>query len=328
MNGDVDAGVTEADPTDASGIEVAVIGAGPAGLSATLNLVRARRRTLLIDSNRPRNAATFHSHGFITRDGISPVELRKLARQELEEYPHYEYHQALVTSVSVSGAEGGFRISTKGAGLSKDEYLAQTVVIATGLTEIQPELPTLRAFYGTSIQSCIECYGYTASGESIALIAGPATPADDLAERAVLLSRFSDDTIVFSNGTGEISDADARALTARGIRIDPRPLVDVAGDRTGLTGVMLADGETVPRTFAFVSPGWDPRLGFADPLGLELDASGLIVIDGAGRTSVAGVYAAGESSAPGAQQLIVAAGEGARVASRLNRDLLGLTAPR
>ena len=309
-------------------LEVAVIGAGPAGLSATLNLVRARRRTLLIDSNRPRNAATFHSHGFITRDGVSPVELRKLGRQELEEYPHYEYHQALVTSIdAVSGtADGAFRISTKGPGLRKDEYLVDSVVIASGLTEVQPDLPTLRAFYGTSIQSCVECYGYTASDQAIALIAGPAVAdgTDDLAEHAVLLSRFSDDVIVFTNGTGYISTTDAHALTSRGIRIDHRPLTDVVGDRSGLTAILLADGETVPRTFAFVRPGWDPKLQFTAGLGLELDAAGLIVVDASGRTSVAGVYAAGESSAPGAQQLIVAAGEGARVAARLNRDLLGL----
>ena len=305
-------------------IEVAVIGAGPAGLSATLNLVRARRRTLLIDSNRPRNAATFHSHGFITRDGVSPVELRKLGRQELDEYPHYEYHQALVSTVEP--AEGGFRIVTKGPGLEKNVYLAQTVVIATGLTEIHPDLPTLRAFYGTSIQSCIECYGYTASDQSIALIAGPeaADGTDGLAECAVLLSRYSDDVIVFTNTTGHISESDAHALESRGIRIDPRPVADVAGDRTGLTGVVLESGETVPRTFAFVRPGWDPKLQFAAALGLDVDASGLIVTDGSGHSSVAGVYAAGESSSPGAQQLIVAAGEGARVAARLNRDLLGL----
>lgn len=310
-------------------LEVAVIGAGPAGLSATLNLVRARRRTLLIDSNRPRNAATFHSHGFITRDGVSPVVLRKLGRQELEEYPHYEYHQALVTSIDAVSdtANGAFRVSTKGPGLQKDEYLVDSVVIASGLTEIQPDLPTLRAFYGTSIQSCVECYGYTASDQAIALIAGPAVAdgTDDLADHAVLLSRFSDDVIVFTNGTGHISSADTDALTSRGIRIDHRPLADVVGDRSGLTGIVLADGETVPRTFAFVRPGWDPKLQFTAGLGLELDAAGLIVVDASGRTSVTGVYAAGESSAPGAQQLIVAAGEGARVAARLNRDLLGLT---
>ena len=65
------------EPVEGRRVDVVVIGAGPAGLSAALNLARARRTVHVIDSNRPRNAATFASHGFVTRDGISPLEDRK-----------------------------------------------------------------------------------------------------------------------------------------------------------------------------------------------------------------------------------------------------------
>lgn len=296
-------------------VDVAIVGAGPAGLSAALNLVRARRRTVLLDGNRPRNAATFHSHGFITRDGVSPLELRKLARKELEEYPNYEYHQTMVKSIATS--VDGFVVTTK-TGLQTQEYRARTIVIATGVAEVMPALPTLRAFYGTSIHSCIECDGYEEQGKPIAVIG----ETDDLAERALLLSQWSDDIIVFTNGIGTVSDTDAAALASRGIRVDRRPLGDVAGDQSGLTGIVTADGETIPRTAAFVRPVYEPRLDYVDQLGLDTDDHGFLIVDPGGRTSVPGVYAAGDSTVPGPRQLIVSAGQGAVVASALNTDLV------
>jgi thioredoxin reductase len=295
--------------------DVAVLGAGPAGLSAALNLVRARRRTIVLDSNRPRNAATFHSHGFITRDGVSPLELRRLAREELEEYPHYEFHQTVVRSVLRS--ENDFVVSTKGPGFGTHQYRARTIVIATGVAEIMPDLPTLRAFYGTSIHSCIECDGYEERDEPIAVLG----ETDDLAERALLLAQWSDDIIVFTNGIGVVDETDAAALAEHGIRVDRRPLVDVAGDQNGLTGLVTAMGETVPRRAAFVRPVYEPKLEFADGLGLARDEAGYLLVDAEGRASVPGVYAAGDSAAPGPRQLIVAAGQGARAASALNGDL-------
>jgi len=112
--------------------DVVVIGAGPAGLSAALNLVRARRRTLVLDSSRPRNAATLMSHGFLTRDGISPLELRKLGQVEVEAYDEGEFQLAVVQSAEP--AEGGFTIRAKGVRRAPDRVVHATrILIATGL---------------------------------------------------------------------------------------------------------------------------------------------------------------------------------------------------
>jgi thioredoxin reductase len=296
---------------DVAVTDVVVVGAGPAGLSAALNLVRARRSTLVLDSNRPRNAATFASHGFVSRDGISPLELRRLGREELEAYPEASFAKAVVSAVTA--VDGGFEVA-----YGENRVTTRTVVISTGLTEKFPPLPSLRTFYGTTIHSCVECDAYEYADTPIALIG----ETDDLAERALLLSQWSRDLIVFTNGRGSVSDADEARLGERGIRVDRREITDVSGDRTGLTGVTLADGETVPRVAAFVRPIYLPNLGYAEGLGLELDADGYLVVDAGGRTNVPGVYAAGDSTAPGPQQLIVAAGAGARVAAVLSRDLL------
>lgn len=289
--------------------DAVIVGAGPAGLSAALNLARARRRVLVLDSNRPRNSATFHAHGFLSRDGISPLELRRLGREELEAYPEASYERSVVSSI-----EPGFAVAHTGGVAS-----ARAVIIATGLRELPPALPSLRQFYGTSAHSCMECDGYEYADRPIALVG----ESDDLAERALLLSQWSRDLVVFTNGADVVDAASEARLAERGARVERRAVRDVAGDRSGITGVVLADGEVVPRAGVFIRPDYEAVLDFADPLGLARDAHGLIVTDPDGRASAPGVYAMGDVTPPGPQQLIVAAGMGARVASALNRDLLG-----
>jgi thioredoxin reductase len=292
--------------------DAVVIGAGPAGLSAALNLARARRTVLVLDSNRPRNSATFHAHGFLSRDGISPLELRRLGQAELEAYPEAVYERGLVSGVEPVET-GGFTVS-----YATTSVHTRTVILATGLRELPPKLPSLRAFYGTSIHSCMECDGYEYADRPIALIGD----TDDLAERALLLSQWSRDLVVFTNGVGTVTEPEEALLAGLGIRVDRREVADVAGDRSGVTGVTLADGETVPRTGVFIRPRYEPAVDFAAGLALATDAEGLVTVDADGRASVPGVYAIGDVTPPGPQQLIVAAGSGARVAATLNRDLL------
>jgi len=296
--------------------DVAVIGGGPAGLSAALNLVRARRRVVLIDSNRPRNSATLLSHGYLTRDGISPLELRKLGRDEFLGYEGAEHRQTLATNVVP--VDGGFEISCAFRG-QESSALAGTVLVTTGLSETLPEIAQLRAFYGTYVHSCIECDGYDKRDQPLALIG----EHPDLVDRALLLSQWTDDLIVFTHGSDVVTSADEAALAARGITVDRRRVTSIDGDRDGMRGVVLEDGTVVPRAGGFVRPEWSAALDYVSATGADLDGDGLLVVDGHGRTSVPGLYAAGESTAPGPQQLIVAAGDGARVAAVINRDLIG-----
>ncbi|RFA22849.1 hypothetical protein B7R25_03655 [Subtercola boreus] len=338
----------EPDPRDV--FDVVIIGAGPAGLSAGLNLVRARRRVLMLDSNRPRHSATLVSHGFLTRDGVSPLELRQLGRAEFERYPEATFHQALVTAIDrvdepAPGVGAGvgadadadadtragaappprtsplFVVRSKGIRGSGDRIAtARSVLIATGLTETLPALPSIRTYYGTDLHSCVECDGYNKSDAPLALIG----ETDDLAERALLITQWSNDLIVFTNGVAELSEQEESALDARGIGVERRPIADIEGDREGMSGVSLEDGTVILRSGGFIRPKWTPALDYGALLGVQTDDDDLLVTDASGRTTVPGVFAAGDSTPPGAQQLVVAAGDGARVASTINRHLIGL----
>ncbi|PRI11826.1 NAD(P)/FAD-dependent oxidoreductase [Leucobacter massiliensis] len=310
-------------------IGVAVIGGGPAGLSAGLQLVRANRRIAILDSNRPRHSATLRSHGFLTRDGAPPLELRRLGREEFESYPSAIYAQAVVREVVPLAPEEaraagfpdgiGFRVRGTGIRGSADaEFTARRVLIAAGLTEELPALPMIRAYYGTALHSCVECDGFEKSAAPLALIG----ETSDVFARALLISRFSSDLIVFTNGADTVTPEQERQLASIGIRVERRPIDDIVGDRAEMTGVRLADGEVIPRVGGFVRPRWHAPVEFLGELGIERDGWGLVVVDERGETSIRGVYAVGDIVPPGPQQLIIAAGEGARVAAKLNMDMI------
>jgi thioredoxin reductase len=305
--------------SDAGSYEVVVIGGGPAGLSTALNLARARRHVLVVDGNRPRHSATLIARGFLTRDGIPPLELRRMGREEVDAYQNASVVFAQVTAVTVEA--DGFRVTGRGVrgGVDVDVF-AETVVIATGVTETMPGVPSIRAYYGTQLHSCVECDGYEKAGEPLAFIGETA----DVAERALLLTQWTDDLVVFTNGADVVSADEERALASLGVRLERRPIDDIEGDKGAMTGIRLTDGTVIERAGGFIRPVWTPALAFADGLDLERDSDGYLVTDAQGRTSLPGVYAAGETTAPGPQQLIVAAGSGAVVAAAVNRDLIGV----
>ncbi|UOQ58324.1 NAD(P)/FAD-dependent oxidoreductase [Leucobacter allii] len=310
-------------------VGVAIIGGGPAGLSAGLQLVRANRRIAILDSNRPRHSATLRSHGFLTRDGISPLELRRLGREEFEAYPSAITAQAVVREVLPLAAEEalavgfpdgiGFRVRATGIrGAADETFVARRVLLAAGLTEELPALPMIRAYYGTALHSCVECDGFEKSDEPLALI-GETT---DVFSRALLISRFSSDLIVFTNGADTIRAEQEAQLAGIGVRVERRAIDDIVGEKAEMTGVRLADGEVIPRVGGFVRPRWHAPVEFLGELPIARDAWGLVSVDARGESSIRGVYAVGDIVPPGPQQLIIAAGNGARVAAKLNLDMI------
>ncbi len=310
-------------------VGVAIIGGGPAGLSAGLNLVRANRRIAIIDSNRPRHSATLQSHGFLTRDGAPPLELRRLGREEFEAYPTATFAQAIVHEVTPLSTDEaiatgfpdgiGFRVLGNGVrGSANVEFFARRVLITAGLTEELPPFPMIRAFYGTALHSCVECDGFEKTDKPLALI-GETT---DVFARALLISRFSTDLIVFTNGADTIRAEQEQQLESIGIRVERRPIDDIVGERAEMTGVRLADGTVIPRVGGFVRPRWHAPVEFLGEQPIERDDWGLVKVSERGETSIRGIYAVGDIVPPGPQQLIIAAGGGARVAAKLNMDLI------
>jgi len=311
-------------------VDVLIVGGGPAGLSAALNLARARASVLVVDTGRPRNAATLRSHGFLTRDGISPLELRKLARAEIAAYPTVRVlDRTNVTSLSLidgptaADAADGIRFAaTLQSHRSGDPIVvsARSALIATGLRETLPAIPSLRAYYGMTLFSCAACDAWELQDRPLALIGE--TP--DLPSRARLIARWTDDLTVFTNGADVVDTVEEAELAASGIVVERRRIDDLEGDRGAVSSVRLQDGTRIEIAGGFVRPHWDPALDFVAQLEVDRDRDGHLLVDRSGRTSIPGLYGAGDAAAPGPQQLIVAAGQGARAAAVLIHDLVGV----
>jgi thioredoxin reductase len=287
--------------------DVVVIGGGAAGLSAALVLGRARRRVAVVDGGEPRNAPAAHMQGFLSRDGMPPVELLAAGRDEAAGYG-VEFISGHVRRI-----EPGFSITLADGKRAE----ARRILIATGAVDEFPPIPGLRERWGKDFLHCPYCHGWEVRNEPLGVLATSTASV----EHAQLIRQWSDDLVFFSH-TYALTDAEREQLEAQGIRIvggEVRGLV-VEDDR--LEGVVVGDGRIVERAALFVRPEIRPRVdGLLEHLHCAVDDLGFIRVDGAGRTSVSGVWAAGNAANPRAQ-VITAAGEGSAAAISINADLV------
>jgi thioredoxin reductase len=286
--------------------DVVVVGGGAAGLSAALVLGRARRRVAVVDGGNPRNAPAAHMHGFLSRDGMPPAELLAAGRSEAADYG------VVFVSGDVVSVEPGFS-TTLADGTSLD---SRRLLIATGATDELPPLHGVGERWGKDVLHCPYCHGWEVRDQPLGVLG---TGAGSV-EHAQLIRQWSDDLIFFTHAH-DLTEVERGQLEARGIRVVDGEVQRLVVEDDRLRGVVLGDGRTVERSALFIRPDLRPRHDFLEHLGCETDELGFLRVDTAGRTSVPGVWAAGNAADPRAQ-VITAAGEGSAAAISINADLV------
>ncbi|MFC9262919.1 NAD(P)/FAD-dependent oxidoreductase [Streptomyces hydrogenans] len=298
---------------DENAYEVVVIGGGAAGLSAGLILGRSRRRTLVVDAGEPRNAPSAHMQGYLSRDGMSPAEFLAAGRRELQEYG-VEVRPGEVTEAAADG-EGFVLGLADGTSLT-----ARRLVVATGLVDELPEIEGLAERWGRDVLHCPYCHGWEVRDRAFGVIAGATMPA----HQALMVSHWSPDVTLFLNGA-EVTEEDVRLLAAAGVTTVEGAVEAVVTEDDRLTGVRLADGRTVGREVVFAAATrLVTRDGVLRRLGAELYETpfgSFVKVDDTGRTSVPGVWAAGNVTGP-TEQVVNAAGAGYRAGTVINAELL------
>jgi thioredoxin reductase len=287
--------------------DVVVVGGGAAGLSAALVLGRARRRVAVIDAGEPRNAPAAQMQGFLSRDGMPPGELLAAARAEI-----LGYGVEIINDRVVEITEG-FTLS-----LAESRPLtARRLLLATGAVDMLPEIPGARERWGRDFLHCPYCHGWEVRDQPIGVIGtGP-----DSVDHAHLLRQWSDDVMFFTH-IYPVSATERAVLDARGIQVIDGQIAELSIVNDRFDAVRLSDGGSIPRAALFIRPALQARDDSRImSLGFEVDESGFAKVDATGRTTVSGVWAAGNASNPRAQ-VITAAGEGSAAAIDINNDLV------
>lgn len=291
--------------------DVVIVGGGAAGLSAALVLGRARRRVTVIDAGEPRNAPAAHMHGFLSRDGMPPADLVRAGRDEIAGYG-VDLVDGSVERIDAAEA-GGFTVHVAGG----PALVARRLLVATGVRDEIPDLPGVRERWGRDLLHCPYCHGWEVADQPLGVIGSNAWSV----VHAQLVRQWSGDVVYFAH-TQEPTGEEAAALEARGIQVVHGTVARLVVEDDRLTGVELVDGRVVPRAAVFVRPLIVPHPdGLLATLGCELDEAGFALVDQTGRTSVPGVWAAGNVVDPRAQ-VITAAGAGSAAAIAINADLV------
>jgi thioredoxin reductase len=291
--------------------DVVVIGGGAAGLSAALVLSRARRTVLVVDAGAPRNAPATHMHGYLSRDGVPPAELLAAGRHEVRSYGG-DIVDGTVTELVPDGRRGFWALLRGGQRIS-----ARRLLVTTGLRDELPDIPGLRDRWARDVLHCPYCHGHEVRDRQLGVLGG--TPG---AVRYTHVVRQWTHDLVYITLPDILTATERTQLLARAIGVVEGTIEQlIIDDADQLRGVQMRDGRVVPRDALFVPPRFVPNSVLVVGLGCDADADGWVAVDGTGRTSVPGVWAAGNIVDPRAQ-VVTAAGAGSAAAIALNADLV------
>lgn len=291
--------------------DAVIVGAGPAGLSAALVLGRSRRHVLVLYSGQPRDAPSHAVHSFFSRDGAPPHDLLAAGRAQLA--PYDTVHLLDTPALDAAPTPSGFRVT-----LASDRAVtARRLLLASGVVDDLPAIDGLPERWGRSVLNCAYCHAWELRDAPLAALGAP--PEDYLL--AFILTQWSPDIVLCTNGAGVLPTAERARLAHAGISLREEPIARLDGPGDTLATIFFAAGPPLPRRALFLRPTVHQHSHLPHRLGCTLTPTNLLQVDDACRTTVPGVYAAGDC-ANSVHQVSVAVAQGARAAVTLNNDLI------
>ncbi|WP_173088503.1 NAD(P)/FAD-dependent oxidoreductase [Devosia sp. 1635] len=269
--------------------DVLVVGGSFAGLSAALQLGRARRKVSVLDTGLNRNRYADSAHNVLGHDGVAPGDILAAARRQLEAYPTVRLIEGRASTVS--GQPDDFTITTE----TGDSFAARRLILSYGITDEMPPIPGFAEAWGKSVIHCPFCHGYEAGPRWGLLYSTPMS-----LHAPALYGDWTEDITLILDGNA-IPDAERNKLQRRGVKIHDGKLAAVHQDNGHMSGVSLEDGTKVELDALYAHPRNHPSADLHEQLGLETDTTptGTMVVVGERQaTSREGVFAAGDLTTP------------------------------
>jgi thioredoxin reductase len=271
---------------DLKDFDVIIVGGSYSGLAAGMALGRALRRVLIIDSGKPCNRQTPHSHNFITQDGKTPKEIATLAKQQVEKYDTVTFFNAVATNGVKT--KKGFEIRTA----SGETFAAKKIIFATGIKDIMADIEGYADCWGISVLHCPYCHGYEVRNEKTGILGN----GEYGFEFAGLISNWTKDLTLFTNGKSALTTEQSAKLESHHIRIVETAIDKFEHTNGYLQHIIFKDGTKFPVKALYANSPFDQHCTIPATLGCELSDDGYIKTDAFQKTTVPGIYACGDNT--------------------------------
>jgi thioredoxin reductase len=292
--------------------DVAIVGGGPAGLSAALWLARYLHSVVLIDSGDPRNWETRGVNGFLGSQGIKSPDLRKRGREDAERFGA-KLIAAVVDEVDNVNGER-FVLTLKGG----ERIQSRRLLLAIGIKDVWPRIPGLADCYGETVHVCPDCDGYETRGCKT-IVVGAGRKAVGM---AFSLANWTSEIVICTNGEpANMEQKWLDKLKTLNVPVLLEKVEKVSSENREIRCITLAGGMQIDCDRLFFAIGQYPADDLGAQLKCERDEAGLIVIDEHYHTSVQNVFAAGDI-VPGPQLAVAAASDGAIAALAIHASLV------
>ncbi|AYN05741.1 NAD(P)/FAD-dependent oxidoreductase [Flavobacterium sp. 140616W15] len=291
--------------------DVIIIGGSYAGFSAAMALGRSLRKVLIIDSGKPCNQQTPYSHNFITHDGKKPSDINTRAKKQVLKYPTVTFLEDKV-SKALKG-ETNFEIKTE----KGETFTGRKLLFATGLKDLFPQINGFAECWGISVLHCPYCHGYEVKNERTGIIANGAIGF----EFTKMISNWTKDLSVFTNGETSLTKEQNDILERNNITIVEDQIDYFQHNDGKIINIVFKNGTKTAIKALYAKPPFEQHSYVLQELGCEITDQGLIKVDSFQKTTINGIYAAGDNCTVG-RSLALAVSSGSVAGAIINKELI------